>query len=128
MNILNFEDNVIKHHDIRQALENGRIGSFTMDRADNLQEGLKLLEEKKEQQTPYDLVITDMWYPERRGEKDTNCGEKLIQLAQENGWNIPIILCSSISYRIPEILGTVYYSENEDWERELVCMVKGLKQ
>lgn len=63
---------------------------------------------------PYDLIITDMWYPEKPGGRDTDSGEALIKEVKERGWGIPIILCSSVNYHFPGILGSVHYSENED--------------
>lgn len=127
MRILNIEDNVFKHRAIYDALKNGKISNMTMERADNLEAGLRRFQEEADLQQPFDLIITDMWYSERPGSQETNCGEKLIRIAQDNGWKVPIILCSSINYRIPEILGTIYYSENEDWERELVGLVKSIR-
>ena len=127
MYILNLEDDVYKHHAICKALENGGLGTLKVDCAGNLEEGLRLI--KKNQKTqPYDLIITDMWYPETAGGECTDSGEKLIQTVKDNEWNIPIILCSSVRYRFSGILGVVHYSEKEDWEKELVMLIKNRDQ
>ena len=44
------------------------------------------------------------------------------------GMKIPVIMCSSIDYFIPGILGSVHYSENENWEYELVQLVKEIQE
>lgn len=127
MYILNLEDDVYKHHDICKALEHGGLGKLTIDCVRNLEDGIELIKKNLEEQ-PYDLIITDMWYPEKPGGEEVASGEKLIQSVKENGWNIPVILCSSVSYRFPEILGSVYYSEKEDWENEMVNLIKRIKK
>lgn len=128
MKILNLEDNVFKHHDICRALEGRGLGRIDMELIGNLEKGLEAIQNHLDQSEAYDLIITDMWYPEVEGGEDAASGEKFIQIAKEKGWKIPIILCSSIDYRFPEILGVVHYSEQEDWENELATLVKKLKK
>ena len=127
MYILNLEDDVCKHHKICTALKNGGLGIVTIARAKNLEDGIELIKTKNQQNQPYDLIITDMWYPEKDGGEEIKSGEKLIQTVKDNGWNIPIILCSSVSYRIPEILGVVHYSENGKWETSMTSLIKNLE-
>ena len=45
-----------------------------------------------------------------------NCGIREIDWAKN--LDIPVILCSSINYRIPKILGTVHYANHTDWEND----------
>lgn len=127
MYILNLEDNVFKHHDIRKAIERAPFQNLVIDCAGNLKDGIEMIKKQNELEKPYDLIITDMWYPEKAGEKDTESGEKLIQTVKEQGWNIPIILCSSVYCRFPGILGSIHYSENEDWENEMINLIRTLK-
>ena len=127
MRVLNLEDNVYKHNDICKVLNNGEFGEVNIECARNLEEGLEKIEEQNSKEASYDLIITDMWYPQKAHEEDTNSGEILINKAIDRGWNIPIILCSSVRYRIPGILGSVHYSKNEDWENELVTLIKKLR-
>ncbi|MCR5255599.1 MAG: response regulator [Acetatifactor sp.] len=124
MHILNLEDNVFKHHDICKAIERGSFANLKIECVGNLTDGINKIEDAIKQDNPYDLVISDMWYPEAPGESEKKCGEALINIFRERDWDIPIILCSSVNYRFPEILGSVYYSENEDWESELVKLIR----
>lgn len=128
MYILNLEDNVFKHNDIFKAISTCGCGKPDIEWVRNLEEGLERIQEQIAQKKPYDLIITDMWYPKRAGGSDHDSGEELIKTVQDNGWNIPIILCSSVNYRFPGILGAVHYSKNEDWEQELVALIKQLCQ
>ena len=38
----------------------------------NLQDGIEIIEEQNNMGKPYDLIITDMWYPEYAGEEKQN--------------------------------------------------------
>lgn len=125
MYILNLEDNAIKHNAITKALRS--TGRVEMDWARNLADGIEKIQTQIENGRPYDLIITDMWYPEEAGSGDAQSGLKLIQLIQEKSWNIPIILCSSMNYQMPDILGSVHYAENKDWEMALKILVKTIK-
>lgn len=122
--VLNIEDNIFKHLDICKALRSGGFTGLNIDCKGNLKDGIELIEEHYNIGTPYDLIITDMWYPETFGGGDAESGEKLIEIVQKNKWSIPIILCSSVNYNYPGILGSVHYSENEDWENKLVQLVR----
>ena len=125
MKILNFEDNVFKYHDICKVLKDEL--SVTVDQASNLEKGVEMLQKAYDEGRSYDLIITDMWFPVRFGEKPEQSGELLIKTLEKRQLNIPVIMCSSINYQIPGILGSVHYSENENWEIQLIQMVKKLK-
>ena len=127
MFVLNIEDDVYKHHDICKALRNGGLSELRIELEGNLSDGIKKIREQNALGKPYDLIITDMWYPEYSGGQEAESGEKLINVVKENGWNIPIILCSSVNYRFSDILGSVHYSENEDWENILIQLVKQIR-
>ena len=127
MFVLNIEDDIYKHHDICKALRNDGLSELRIDLEGNLSDGIKKIREQNALGKPYDLIITDMWYPEYSGGQEAESGEKLINTVKENRWNIPIILCSSVNYRFPEILGSVHYSENEDWENILIQLVKQIR-
>lgn len=124
MLVLNIEDDVFKHHNICKALRNGGFSDLHIDCKGNLNDGIGLIEEHNTMGKPYDLIITDMWYPKSSGGREAESGEQLIKIAQEKDWGIPIILCSSVNYSYPGILGSVHYSENEDWENKMVQLVK----
>ena len=121
MYILNVEDDVFKHNDICKVLQN--CGVTKIDWAENLEDAIKMVSSSEENNTPYDLIITDMWYPAAPGGRESQCGEVLIKKISEMNLNIPIILCSSVNYSIPDILDTVYYSEKADWEEKLTNLI-----
>lgn len=117
MRVLNLEDSPIKHRAIRDVLEQCRVTE--VDRAMYLDEGLKMYKDAIAADRPYDLIITDMWYPQNRGEHEQRSGDKLVSISKEEKWDTPILICSNQNYSYPEILGCLYYSENEDWEGQL---------
>lgn len=127
MYILNLEDNIFKHNDICKVIKRGPFNDVKIDCIGNLKDGIRKIEDMIKQGNPYDLIITDMWYPEKPGGDDSDSGKILIQKAQDHGWKIPIILCSSVRYCFPEITGSIYYSKNEDWETKLINLIKGIK-
>ena len=45
-------------------------------------------------------------------------GEKLIERLKKESLDIPVIVCSSLRYSIPDILGCVWYSERTDLDQE----------
>lgn len=126
MYVLNLEDNAFKQSAIEAAVKGAGPKDLRIDCVDNLEDGLKMIREHKESGDPYDLIITDMWYPEYSCGSDSKSGEKLIETVKNNGWNIPVILCSSQNYKYPGILGSVHYTENGDWEYEMAQLVKQL--
>ena len=122
MHILHVEDNVFKHRDICNVLQN--CGNVEIAWAKNLEEGIEMIQHSVEDSRQYDIVITDMYYPLVRGGDEAKAGDLLIQKIREMGLVIPVILCSSADIRMQGILGTVHYSEREDWESELRRLVK----
>lgn len=120
MRVLNVEDDAYKRNDICKALKG--TGTTKVDWVRNLEDALSQIKEVK-----YDLIISDMWYPPVSGGKDEESGEILIEKIKEMEMDIPIIICSSVNYRIPEILGTIHYSKNGDWERDLKDLIKKIR-
>ena len=126
MRILNLEDNAFKHHNIAKTLKNAFPNRVTVDWERDLASGLEKIEEQLQADEPYELIITDMWYPAHAGSGDSQSGEVLIREVADMDVKIPIILCSSVNYRYPEILGAVHYAEDSDWENELLALVRSL--
>ncbi len=122
MRILNVEDSPYKHRQICDALSGA--SESNVDVESTLDDAIARIKAGFEEGRPYQLIITDMWYPENSGGPEARSGEKLIELIKQNGWEIPVIVCSSQNYKYPGILGNLYYSENEDWETELVRLVR----
>ena len=48
----------------------------------------------------------------------------LIQNVMDQGLTTPIILCSTVKYDFPEILGCIHYSDLADWESDLKKLVE----
>lgn len=104
------DDDVIKGADIRKALDfNGVRNIMTVRNQEKLWEQIYHGEEK------IDLIVTDMQYPLEAGEAiDEEAGLKLIERMQKEKIDIPVIVCSSLNYSIPDILGSVWYNELND--------------
>ncbi len=104
------DDDVIKGVDIRKALEfNGIRNIMTVRNQEKLWEQIYHGEDK------VDLIVTDMQYPLEAGEAiDKEAGLKLIERMKKEKIDIPIIVCSSLNYSIPDILGSVWYNELND--------------
>ena len=96
---------------------------------DNVEEGLELLIQEKEAGNPFDLIITDMHYPMRKGEEgDFDAGEKLLGILKERGIDTKVIICSSLNIKIREAYGCIWYSRISDWEMELLELMNQLKK
>lgn len=104
------DDDVIKGTDIRKALEfNGVRNIMTVRNQEKLWERIYHGEEI------IDLIVTDMQYPLEAGESiDEEAGFKLIERMDKEKIDIPIIVCSSLNYSIPNILGNVWYNRLND--------------
>lgn len=76
MRVLNIEDDVAKHNNIRKVLE--RYSFTQIDWAKNLEDGMELIKSSIDRSDPYMLVVTDMYYPLVKGGKEEQAGEILI--------------------------------------------------
>lgn len=106
------DDDVMKGADIRKALTfNGVRKIMTVRSQEKLWEQIYHGEDK------IDLIVTDMQYPLEAGEAvDEEAGLKLIERLKKEKIDIPVIVCSSLNYRIPGILGCVWYNALNDLE------------
>lgn len=104
------DDDVFKGADIRKALELNGIRNIRTVRNQE-----KLWEQIYHGADKIDLIVTDMQYPLEAGAAvDEEAGLKLIERMEKENINIPVIVCSSLNYNIPGILGSVWYSELND--------------
>lgn len=88
-----------------------------------LQERIKIF------QNPFDVIITDMWYPKEAGGEEDRCGLLLLDEMKKSEYNIPVIICSNQQYRTEDALGEVLFKGNGDWDEELlVSLVKRAKE
>lgn len=126
--VLNIEDVVTKHVDVKRALE--RCGVSYIDHADNAVDGLDMIEAAIAEGKPYDLLVSDMYFPVSKGGSEVQAGMYVIEELQARGINLPVIVCSSARMVIPEIVGCIHYSPY--WNdldadmRELVEQVRAM--
>ena len=114
MKILLVEDTAEKRVRIKRAFRNKEA---IFSQAKTLVEAKEILEEN----TDFDLIITDMYFPNESGELELkDAGEQLIHFASLKNLSIPIIICSRQRYRIEEknVLGSVHFRESTNLERE----------
>lgn len=107
------EDSILKAMDIRKALGFNGIKdvSIVPDQEKLWQE----IYQGGEGGEPVGLIVTDMHYPMAAGEApDEEAGMKLLARMEREGIHIPVIICSSKNYRIPEALGCVWYNKLND--------------
>jgi CheY-like chemotaxis protein len=126
--VLNFEDSITKHVDIRRALE--RCGVPYIDHADNAVDGLDMIEAAIAEGKPYDLIVTDMFFPKSKGGYETESGTYVISELKARGINVPVIVCSSIRLVNPDAVGCIHYNPSRnDLDadmREFVDIVKNM--
>ena len=120
--VLNFEDLPSKHVAVRRALE--RCGVPNIDHADNAVEGLDMIEAAIAEGKPYDLIISDMYFPVSKGGMEVQAGMYVIEELQARGINVPIIVCSSARMVIPEIVGCIHYSSRNDLDADMREMIE----
>lgn len=118
------DDDVMKGADIRKALEfNGVRNIMTVRNQEKLWEQIYHGEDK------IDLIVTDMQYPLEAGEAvDEEAGLKLIERMKKENIDIPVIVCSSLNYSIPDILGSLWYNELNDLDSNFKEVLSRLKK
>lgn len=109
--ILNIEDTVGKHWDINRAL--GWNNYPNAELATTAEEGIGMIEAAIAEGRPFELLITDMHFSVN-GEDNLKAGLYVIGELKKKGIQIPIIVCSSIRYNIPEIVGCIFYNRSRD--------------
>ena len=125
MRVINVEDDIFKHNDIKRALEVLGLKDITLVK--NEKDAIKLIIESVNSDNPFNLVISDMQFPLfAGGGKDNNAGFKLIDDLKDNDVDIPVIVCSSFNLNIPDIIGCVYYSKNTDLDVEFRKLLQKL--
>ena len=122
MKVLHIEDAVIKHYEICKVMK--KCGVLEIDWVKTLEDALQMVREHK---LEYNLIVTDMYYPLTPGGDEAESGLIFIQKMEEMEIETPIIVCSSVPYRIPGILGSVHYSDKTDWEQQLCSLIRQCK-
>ena len=122
MNYLNLktlilDDDIYKTIAIQRALE--FCGITDIKTVSNQKSGMKYLYQCKEDDMPVELVVTDMHYPlEAGGRADEEAGFKLVERLKQEGIEVPVIICSSLNFKATDVLGTVWYNEMRDLNRD----------
>lgn len=126
MRVLHLEDNAMKQAAIQRVLSRGGETEVVWEK--NVADGIEAVEDSIMDHTTFDLIITDMHYPVKSGAKaEWDAGEQFIAKMQAKKIQTPIIVCSSLNEKIPNIYGNVWYQENRDWESELLDLIKKLQ-
>lgn len=101
----------------------------SVEQVSNVEDGLQMLKDAENAGDPFDLIITDMHFPMRSGAiSDTEAGEKLVQILQEQGNQTNIIVCSTRNMKLPGVYGCIWYSEISAWEEELCDLVREMEK
>ena len=125
MKALILDDSPFKLAKITRILQNCNIKS--VECVTDQESGLELMEESIKQGEPFELIVTDMHYPLKSGaEADTRAGQKLLEQMRSKGISIPVIVCSSLNFSLPGVLGTVWYNEIRDIEEDFRKLIKNL--
>ena len=125
--VLNIEDLPTKHVAVRRALE--RCGIPNIDHAETAVDGLDMIEAAIVEGKPYDVIVSDMYFPMTKGGMEVQAGMYVIEELQARGIQTPIIVCSSARLVIPEIVGCIHYSSRNDLDadmREMIDIVKNM--
>ena len=116
--VLVLEDDTFKYFRIKRSLEEFCFPSVSW--AENVEDGLKMVEAALQEGGSFDLCITDMNYP-LQGKKESNpkAGMIFIQRLQEMGVDTPVVLCSSIRYETERAFACIWYSEARNLSSDL---------
>lgn len=123
------DDDVYKSFDIRRALKNCGIVDIVIVR--DQKTAFELLHEHQKEKTPFGLVVSDMHYPLEAGrEADKEAGFQFVERAKEEGFILPVILCSSVRYsgNGMGILGAVWYSKTRDLTQDFRNVLQKLEK
>lgn len=124
MKVLNIEDDAFKHNDIYKVLTSCGVNTVYWEK--NYEDGWKAIKNAEDAEKPYDLIITDMYYPREAGGRKEASGELIIQKVIDQELKVPVILCSSVNLRFSEIFGCVYYNRIRNWEDDLKLLINKL--
>ena len=121
--VINIEDDAIKHTAIRRALKSNGISH--VERARDAEEGLDMLDNAIEKGEPYDILVLDMQFPVK-GAYNKEAGRYIIKELKRKNINIPIVICSSINYNIPDVVACIFYNKSRNLNWDIKEMIKKL--
>lgn len=115
--VLNLEDSIPKHVDVRRALE--RCGVPFVDHADNANDGLDMIEAAIKEGKPYDVIVTDMFFPRSKGAMARESGGYVIDELEARGIKVPVIVCSSARILESRAVGCIHYNSRCDLDADM---------
>ena len=126
MKTLYFEDDPDKLWEVFNVLERAGIHA---DHAADLQSGFQKREEAAMAGEPYELILTDMQFPlTPAGPVCVDAGDRVIARLREEQDPVPVIVCSSVPYLVPEAYGCIWYSALRPWQSELLRLIQTVKE
>ena len=99
-----------------------------IDHADNAVDGLDMIEASIAEGKPYDVIVSDMYFPISKGGMEAQAGMYVIEELQARGIDVPVIVCSSARMVIPEIVGCIHYSSRNDLDADMREMIETVKK
>ncbi|NLJ19388.1 response regulator [Globicatella sulfidifaciens] len=123
--VINIEDDPIKHGDIMMALKKCGVTQISVESKG--EDGVNKIEMAIGEGEPYNLLVLDMQFP-INGQYEKKAGKIVIEQLQKKEIHIPIIVCSSIRYDIPGIVGCIHYNEANDLYSDMRDLIEKAKQ
>lgn len=114
--VLNIEDTMSKHVAVRRSLGKCGIPDNCIDHAVTAMEGLAMIDVAIEEGNPYSVLVLDMFFPIFPKERMTEAGMYVLKELREKEIAIPVIVCSSVQYCLPNVVGCIRYNE---WRGDL---------
>lgn len=128
MKALIVEDNIFKYAAVKRAV--AKWNDFIFIHASTLANAKKMIEETYKADGHFDLIVTDMSYPEQSGgDINPHAGFLLIEWISSLGLHIPVIICSSEKFQADfshHVIGSVRYSKKTDMDREFQTLLHTL--
>ena len=122
MNILYAEDSNEKYMSVMMALKPEK--TINIKRVSSVFDAIDAIKNTDE---PFDAILTDMRYPlSNVGDVDDEAGIELIHRLKEENVDIPVIVLSSVNYKIDEAHKTLWYSNLNPWDKELISVLKNI--
>lgn len=114
--VINIEDTVIKHNQIKKALKS--FGVKEIFWAKDAESGIAEIEDAIAKGQPYDVLVSDMHF-KYEGKDDLKAGEKTLHALRAKGIETPVIFCFLQNWLVEGAVAAVFYNERRYWEDDL---------